>query len=32
MMWLLAKGYGWNPEVIGDLDIEQMVFWINGIN
>lgn len=31
-MWFLAKGYGWTPETIDELDFDTMVFYINGLN
>lgn len=31
-MWVLAKVYGWNPEVIDELELEKMYFWVEGIN
>jgi len=31
MMWVLAKGYGWKPSVIDELDLEELTFWIEGL-
>lgn len=32
MMWVLAKGYHFQPEAIEEMYLEDMVFWITGLN
>ena len=31
-MWVLAKGYGWDPEKVEEMNIEKMYFWLEGLN
>ena len=31
-MWIVADGYHWSPSVIDELYIEDLYFWIDGIN
>jgi len=32
MMWVIAYVHHWDPEIIKNLYIEEMHFWIDGIS